>query len=591
MNNFAGCLVFHCAVIAFLNPAIAQIDSLSTRDLVRQDMDQLMEQAAPVEDSPLPDLLSQETERSGSTLSIRSRILQLLQRAAGFTSGAYHGSPVKSYQRIRVNAGEHLSAGILFEKDAGEVRYDDFTAGNITISGAGPVRKLVLGDFLVEAGEGMALWRGVDLSKGADIISPVQRNERGLIQYLSSDEHNYFSGLAAEFETGILATGVFVSSRSLSASIDSNNRVTGFSTSGYFRTDAENKKRDDVQERLFGWRSAVSFAGGQRVGIAAYTTGFSRRIHLQGATRFEGDEYSLAALNYAFKFLSVSAFGEWALGNGAAGGISGFVLQPASIVRVIASLRHYPSNFVSLHGLGFGERFPNEDGLYVGLHMKLSRRMSLDSYYDQYRFPAPVPGMNFPSVGSDLFLRLEILPEPQLKVHIRFQRKVSDGKGENEEGLLPLRSIDEQIVRRLRLDVGYELTHGANVRTKFERVDLGFENSPRNEKGLMMCQEIALTPADRLRLDCSLAFFRSDSYDSRIYATEKDLDGVLAVPALYGRGVRWYILLSYQLSDRCECSAKYSDLLRDDVKRIGTGLDGLPGNHDNRISLQIDLGF
>ena len=569
----------------------AQVDSLDMKQAFPDSMDQLLEQASPVEDSPLPDLLSQESDGGilQPQLTIRSRIQQTLQKAAGYEKGTYHGSMVKSYHRIRVRGGDHLSAGILFEKDAGEKRFNDFTAGNLTITGIGPARKVILGDFIVEAGEGMALWRGYDLSKGADIISPVQRKERGLVPYLSSDEQNYLSGIAAEFEAGKNSTDIFYSLRSLSASIDSNNHVSGFYTAGYFRTDAEEGKRDDLQERMIGVRNTFHFDK-QRIGFTAYKTVFSSGLVLEGERRFEGKEYSLAALDFAFDWFPVGLFGEWAFVNRTMGGISGLVLQPSPVMNLIASLRHYPANLVSLHGLGFGEKFPNEDGLYVGVHIH-PRGMSLTLYYDQYRFPEPIPGLHFPSTGSDLFLQLEFIPASLFNVQLRCQRKVSGVRGFEavDENGLPLLRVETQRTRRIRLDLEYAPSQQARLRTRFERAY--FDQSSRQEKGLMIYQDIALKPTAQLRWDFRLVFFQSDSYDSRIYETEKELSGLLALPALYGRGIRWYARLTYQLLEQFEFSAKYSDLLRDDVKRIGSGLDELPGNHDNRIGVQFDLRF
>ena len=107
----------------------------------------------------------------------------------------------------------------------------------------------------------------------------------------------------------------------------------------------------------------------------------------------------------------------------------------------------------------------------------------------------------------------------------------------------------------------------------------------------MFYQDVNLRSSEKLWLDFRIIFFQTDSYDSRLYEYENDLRGVLSLPALYGRGVRWYALVRYELADRLELSAKYSDLIRDDVKRIGTGLDELPTNHDNRIGVQIDFSL
>jgi hypothetical protein len=92
-------------------------------------------------------------------------------------------------------------------------------------------------------------------------------------------------------------------------------------------------------------------------------------------------------------------------------------------------------------------------------------------------------------------------------------------------------------------------------------------------------------------MNTRIIVFRSDSYFSGIFEYERDLDGVLTQPILYGSGVRWFLLFKYELINHIKISMKYSDYIRDDVKQIGTGLDQLLGNHDNRVSAQMDIGF
>jgi hypothetical protein len=49
--------------------------------------------------------------------------------------------------------------------------------------------------------------------------------------------------------------------------------------------------------------------------------------------------------------------------------------------------------------------------------------------------------------------------------------------------------------------------------------------------------------------------------------------------------------VEYQVNENIRLSAKYSDMLRDDVKHMGSGVDELPTNHDDRVSVQADIDF
>ena len=68
-----------------------------------------------------------------------------------------------------------------------------------------------------------------------------------------------------------------------------------------------------------------------------------------------------------------------------------------------------------------------------------------------------------------------------------------------------------------------------------------------------------------------------------------DLEGVLALPLVYGAGIRWYALLRYSPFRTVELSVKYSSLIRDDVRTLGSGPDQLPTNRDDRFGIQLDF--
>ena len=300
MNNLqllpvAILMLVFCSSISF-----SQVDSISIQDSseVHDQLEQLLEQAPQEESSPILDVLSIEPEEiSSSKIMFRSRMNQALQQSAGFSEGKYLGSPVKSYQRLNVVQGEHLSGGILFEKDAGEQRFNDFMSGNLTLSKIGSFAKVVLGDYLVESGQGIALWRGYDFSKGADVITPTKRITRELLPYVSSGESAFLRGAAAQVRVGKLSGIVFFSRRFLTASIDSNDRITAFSTSGYFRTLNELARRDNVNEQLIGMRSTYVLSTNNSMGVTAYMSDFSNALWLDGGRRFSGSRYSLVAID------------------------------------------------------------------------------------------------------------------------------------------------------------------------------------------------------------------------------------------------------------------------------------------------------
>jgi hypothetical protein len=52
--------------------------------------------------------------------------------------------------------------------------------------------------------------------------------------------------------------------------------------------------------------------------------------------------------------------------------------------------------------------------------------------------------------------------------------------------------------------------------------------------------------------------FMTDDYSSRVYSFEQDLAGGMNIPAFYGRGTRWYVLLRLKLMKGIDFWLRYS---------------------------------
>jgi hypothetical protein len=591
MNRMLKFIGLFLLILFSYEKLISQIDSIAFEDSLSTDnkLENLVEQNNETEDSPLLDYIENRNVNKLSYFQIRSRIIQRLQQPSGYEDGRYSGSRLKSYQRIKFSRWNHYSGGILIEKDAGEVRFNDFVTGNLTISDYGPLSKLVLGDYFIEAGQGIALWRSYDVSKGAEVITPVKRKPSGLNPYLSSGESNYFRGAATEWNIGRFSPVIFYSNQSRSASLDSNGRVRSFYDMGYFRTSNEMNKRNTVRENIYGVRCSYKLSQLNSIGFTYFQASYSRNIFLDEGREFSGDRYSVISFDYNFSLPTVSVFGELVRGNERIAGSSGLVIAPDDAVNIIISGRYYPLQLVSLHGLGFGEQASNEKGFYTGVRIKPLHNVTISSYYDQYQ---SIEQMPFPSAGNDLLTYIEFSPFKNLDIALRYRRKVSNVTESitNINGFIS-DVIERQYKHNIRLNFDYQVSPKISVRCRYEQLFLRSSGVRKGEKGFLTYQEVIFKPTSNFIMNTRIIVFRFDSYFSGVFEYERDLDGVLTQPILYGSGVRWYLLFKYELINRVKLSVKYSDYIRDDVKRIGTGLDQLPGNHDTRVAAQLDIGF
>ncbi len=113
------------------------------------------------------------------------RFAQNLQKQKGFTDlpgNRYLGSPERFQTRYRYHYGTIVSAAITLDKDAGEKLIGkpfDFYSGNIALFKLGRVKKLVVGDYTLQFGQGLTMWSGFAFGKGPDVTS-VAKKDLGL---------------------------------------------------------------------------------------------------------------------------------------------------------------------------------------------------------------------------------------------------------------------------------------------------------------------------------------------------------------------------------------------------------------------------
>jgi hypothetical protein len=109
------------------------------------------------------------------------------------------------------------------------------------------------------------------------------------------------------------------------------------------------------------------------------------------------------------------------------------------------------------------------------------------------------------------------------------------------------------------------------------------------EKGFLLFEEIKYSPHPAFSISARIIFFRTDSYDSRLYEFENDLPGVMTNSLLYGEGSRWYLVAKYKTGIGVTFSFKYSELFKPGEKSLGSGDTEIKGNIDNRLGFQADF--
>lgn len=536
------------------------------------------------------------SSRPENIVQFRSRNIRDLQPRQGDLDSSFVGSSLKSYERMSIKGGD-IEAGGLFEKDAGERLSGGFTSGYVSVKDLGVFSQVVAGDFIVEAAQGLVLWRGTAFGKGGEAISVARKSALSAQPYRSSGEVNFFRGAAASalVESGpdkIEATAFF-SHRALDASIDSSNGVSGFYEAGLFRTPNELQKQKVVTEQIIGGRVQFISSAGWSLGSTAFRSKFDKAIASGRLNEFSGQEQGVLGLDASMTLERLSAFGEIARSSDqSVAGIVGTILTIGARSSVALLYRDYGREFNNYHANGFGERSDtrNEKGFYFGIDVRAAQWLRLSGHIDQFKFPWQTYFNPLPTGGYELFFQSDAAISKQLDLTARFSHKSVEGSEADVDVYgRDVRPIAVRTQRKYRLTASYKATQSVTVKGRAEVTTVNYSLQGRGERGYLLYQDVRYRISKGLSLSTRLVFFDTQSYDSRLYEYEADLRGAFSNPGLYGKGRRWYLMIDYAIARTFTLSAKYSETQREGVTTISSGSTEIQGPLDNRLSVQIDV--
>ncbi|MEJ5350400.1 MAG: helix-hairpin-helix domain-containing protein [Melioribacteraceae bacterium] len=514
-------------------------------------------------------------------ISNRLRTIQDIKTRKGFAENKFAGSRQKIYNRLLINSQNYLRAGFTIEKDAGESSLTDFFSYHFQINNYSIFSNITLGDYIIEFGQGLTLWGPYSFSKGIDAVNFVSRNGRTIIPYTSTDENKFFRGFAMNVNAGNLILSPFISFNKIDASIDSiSNNITSFDYNGYHRTNTEINKKDRVRENIIGTAVNLALNANNKIGLLYYHSKLSNELKLNSDKTNSSFDYYSICYSTLIKKLNIS--GEMAYHQNSIAAINTAKLEADKNLSVLFSYRYYHNNFISLYGNSFGENssVQNEIGFYTGISLK-TKFGNFNFYYDQFQNPKTDNTLLFSSNGKEflIYYYYKIFPKTELRVKYKHQNKeITNNSNE-------LKSLINRITNNFRIEILFNSSSKLKFKSRLELISL---SQSQRENGYLISEDINYLPNKNLQLYGRVIFFRTDSYNSRLYEYENDLPGIMTIPALYGEGMRWYLMIKYNTNFGINFSLKYSELYKLGERTLGTSYNEISSNLDNRISLQLD---
>lgn len=533
------------------------------------------------------------------------RYTRLLQQQKGFKNlpgSRYLGSPEKLLLRYRYDFQQLISAALVMEKDAGERLFNaktgtDHISAHLAFFKLGRIKKIVIGDYSMQFGQGLTLWSGFAFGKGADVTS-VAAKDVGLKAYTSANESAFFRGAASTILLGKnIYVSPFISIRKLDASLklnaDSNFTLSNINISGLHRTQTELKNQKSLKQQVYG--SVLQYISAPlNIGVIGYQSYYQHEFitgtQAYNKYNFSGKKLGNIGLHYNYTFENVYLYGEvgHSIGSGYAV-INGAMASLSSKLSVVILQRSYDRDYYSFFSksIGEGSKTNNESAWYTGVNYALPGNLSWSLYADYFKFPWLKYRIDAPSKGYELLSRLTYKKGKIFKASIRFKReqKQQNPEAGNHEHL------ENVLKQNYRIEWDWKLNGKLHFQQRSEIIKYR-KGIKTKEMGFMIYQDLNYAPlSSKISANFRFAFFNTPSYNSRIYAYEDDVLYSSGSGVYSGKGIRTFVNTRYKILKKMDVWTRIALFLYPSTTTIGTGLDQIAGNKKAEGKIQIRYQF
>ncbi len=539
----------------------------------------------------------------------------------------YLGSPQKLQFRYTYNYRNKVRAGFTVEKDAGEMLFTDkvsdtiqallgkqyrrgfdFVGFHLYAKDIGIMKAAVLGDYQLAYGQGLTLWSGMSFGK-AGAGSSVMKQGRGITPKGSASEYGFMRGAAVTFGGGPFSGTLFYSNRLIDANISAIDTldseaefVSSLQETGYHRTIGELTDRHAIRQQVVGGHLSYAVAHFE-VGYTAHHTWLNVPLELRpnhyNQFYFQGQRLTNQGIDFKYVKGKYAVFGEVAMSmnfdstalrqaQGPLGyaGLVGLTVKPAGYLNFTIMYRDYGRGYQNLMSNAFGEGSRNQGqrGIYLGVEAAPAPYWNILAYADQFQFTWLTSQVNAPSRGHDYYLRISHSLSKRANAYLQFRSKTKMKNSADGEVFshYPIFYTKNAVRFNITYQIGWDL-HGTN---KAEYAHYHNEDGT-NQYGYFLCQDIAYKPENKpYSLTFRYAIFDAKDYNARIYAYENDVLYSFSVPALYGKGMRIYLLGKVKLFNALTLYARIGRTIYGDRDTVGTGLTSIEGNHKTDLKVE-----
>ena len=517
---------------------------------------------------------------------IMARYGRALKASKAFAENKYAGTPDNVYLRYNFDFKNRILIGFAAKQGAGEAfthQGFDFYSGYLSLKSFGVLKNLTIGNYKADFGFGLHIHSPEGFFGGTQ-TGLLSGCGQGIRPYASGAEYGFLQGAAAQFSLpAAWQVSLFYSldrhdagleQDSLAEAVDFWDCIQSFPETGYHRTPTEINNKEAVSRQVFGLAVEKDIASA-RVGFLAsgyQLGGIYTPEHRTGNGQYSQVKPALGgnlSVYYQWLLHRFHLYGEAALSHTAQAAVrQGIQYKPAETFAFDVRYTWQSAGYYAAYAAVGNKRLPRPAVSGTEKHLfgwqgkvllPADLRLEFAGSESIEKKNAGMP------VHSEVFTGSLYYEPRRFTAYLRFRfdrTKTRNGHS-------------------LRLNAAYRAPNGFFTESRLEVRDF--------TKGILLLQDAGYNaPQGGLRIRLRLALFHTESYDSRIYAYEHDLRYAASSPALYGKGMRFFILIGKTFG-RFTAELKYAHTLMDGVQSIGSGDNTVQGFLKPEIKVQLHL--
>ena len=469
----------------------------------------------------------------------------------------------------------------------------DYYAFHAMIENLGVIKRLIVGDYSLDCGQGLIFGSGFGIGKGTESISTIRRAGLGLRPYKSIYEYKDFQGLAITLGKKDLTFTGFYSGQQRDATVQVENEtrfVNALKATGLHRTPTEIASKSSDGEHSFGMNVDFSSNAGQlNMGLNTIYTHFQLPIipkeNNYNKYYFSGADNLAGSLYGSWVFNNMNLFGEAGISKGGGHGtVAGAVMSITSSVQAAVLWRNYSRDFHALHGLAFGENSSesNENGIYWGLKIQPITALQFNFFFDSFRFPWLKYRVDAPSQGHEVLGACDFDVSRSVVFRIQFRQK--EKSIDFNDGKDPLNRVLPGKKQYFKVQIAYRPEGLLSLNTRIQFSNYHLAGQPTS--GFLVAQDVGIHDHG-WNITGRFAIFDTDDYDNRQFAYENDVLYAFSIPFFQGQGSRIFVVGKCDLNKHISLWAKYGKTIYENVDVIGSGLEEIAGNEKSSLSLLV----